>query len=108
MLSPDNLMNIGPAHFLLVSAILFSFGMMGVLLRRNILVILMSIELMLNGVNLSFITFSHFSGNLNGQVMVFFVMTVAAAEAGVGMALAVTIFKKFRKLDINFFEELKG
>ena len=108
MLSPENIMNIGPVHFLLLSAILFSFGMMGVLLRKNILVILMSIELMLNGVNLSFITFSHFSGNLNGQVMVFFVMTVAAAEAGVGMALAVTIFKKFRKLDINFFEELKG
>lgn len=107
MPSLEALQNVGPTHFLLLSAALFSFGMMGVLLRRNIIVILMSIELMLNAVNLSFVSFSHFSGNMNGQVMVFFVMTVAAAEAGVGLALAVTIFKRFKELNINFFEGLK-
>ena len=108
MLNLDQFMSIGPVHFLMLSAILFSFGMMAVLLRRNILVMLMGIELMLNAVNLSFITFSYYSGNLNGQVMVFFVMTVAAAEAGVGLALAVAVFKRFNKLDINFFEQMKG
>jgi len=63
---------------------------------------------MLNAVNLSFVAFSHFSGNINGQVMVFFVMTIAAAEAGVGLAIAVTIFKRFKEVNINFFEQLKG
>ncbi|MCB0420297.1 MAG: NADH-quinone oxidoreductase subunit NuoK [Bdellovibrionales bacterium] len=101
-------LEIGPTHFLILSAALFSFGMMGVLLRKNILVILMSIELMLNAVNLSFVTFSHFSGNQNGQVMVFFVMTVAAAEAGVGLALAVAVYKRFKNINISFFEGLKG
>ena len=95
-------------HYLVLSAILFSIGMVGVLVRRNVIVIMMSIELMLNGVNISFIAFSHFSGNINGQIMVFFVMTVAAAEAGVGLALAVAVFKKFKEINIHFFEHLKG
>ncbi|MCB0392072.1 MAG: NADH-quinone oxidoreductase subunit NuoK [Bdellovibrionales bacterium] len=95
-------------HYLVLSAILFTIGMLGVLLRKNVLVMLMGIELMLNAVNLSFVAFSHFTGNINGQIMVFFVMTVAAAEAGVGLALAVTIFKKFKEVNIKFFENLKG
>jgi len=98
----------GLEHFLVLSAIIFTIGMMGVLLRKNVLVILMGIELMLNAVNLSFVAFSHFTGDINGQIMVFFVMTVAAAEAGVGLALAVTIFKRLKNIDIKFFENLKG
>lgn len=99
---------IGLSHYLVLSAILFSLGMAGVLLRRNLIVLLMSIELMLNGVNISFVAFSHFTGKLDGQVMVFFVMTIAAAEAAVGLALAVSIFKRFKEVNIRFFEHLKG
>ncbi len=95
-------------HYLILSAILFSIGMAGVLLRRNVIVLFMSIELMLNGVNISFVTFSHYFGKIDGQVMVFFVMTIAAAEAAVGLALAVSIFKRFKEVNIRFFEHLKG
>ena len=108
MLSHEDLFNVGLDHYLVLSAILFAIGTVGVLVRKNVIVIMMSIELMLNAVNVSFIAFSHFSGNINGQVMVFFVMTVAAAEAGVGLALAVTVFKKFKEVNIYFFEHLKG
>ena len=77
-------------------------------MRRNALVLLMSIELMLNAVNISFVAFSRYSGKLEGQVMVFFVMTIAAAEAAVGLAIAVSIFKRFKEINIRFFEHLKG
>lgn len=99
---------IGAEHYLVLSAILFSIGMAGVLLRRNLIVLLMSIELMLNAVNISFVTFSYYSGKVEGQIMVFFVMTIAAAEAAVGLALAVSIFKRFKEVNIRFFEHLKG
>lgn len=95
-------------HYLVLSSILFVIGMAGVLLRRNVIVILMSIELMLNAVNISFIAFSKFTANVDGQIMVFFVMTIAAAEAAVGLALAVTIFKRFKEVNIKFFEHLRG
>ncbi|OFZ28470.1 MAG: NADH-quinone oxidoreductase subunit K [Bdellovibrionales bacterium RIFCSPHIGHO2_01_FULL_40_29] len=95
-------------HYLVLSAIMFSLGMAGVLLRRNLIVLLMSIELMLNAVNISFVAFSHYMGKIDGQVMVFFVMTIAAAEAAVGLALAVSIFKRFKEVNIRFFEHLKG
>ncbi len=102
------LLNIGLEHYLILSAILFSMGMAGVLLRRNLIVILMSVELMLNAVNISFVAFSKYNSNVEGQVMVFFVMTIAAAEAAVGLALAVSIFKRFKEVNIRFFEHLKG
>ena len=108
MLSTNPLMHIGPAHWILLSGILFSFGMIAVLMRKNVIVMLMGIELMLNAVNLSFIVFAKETGNLNGHIMVFFVMTIAAAEAGVGLALAVAIYKKFHEVNIRFFEQLKG
>lgn len=108
MLSIDALLNIGVAHYLFLSAILFSFGMIAVLMRKNVIVILMGVELMLNAVNLSFIAFAKESGNLSGHIMVFFVMTIAAAEAGVGLALAVAIYKKFHEVNIRFFEHLRG
>jgi NADH-quinone oxidoreductase subunit K len=108
MLNLDSIFQIGLGHYLVLSAFLFIIGILGVLLRKNLLVILMSIELMLNAVNLSFVAFSHFSGQVDGQIMVFFVMTIAAAEAGVGLAIAVTIFKKFKEINIDSFEQLRG
>ncbi len=94
-------------HCLFLSILIFSIGAFGVLVRKNIIVILMGIELMLNAVNLSFVSFGYFNSSLDGQLMSFFVMTVAAAEAGVGLALAVTVFKKFKKIDIKLFETLR-
>ena len=106
-LNPDALA-VGLNHYLFLSLALFLMGVVGVIFRKNAIVILMSIELMLNAVNISFIAFGNFHGHVNGQVMVFFVMTIAAAEAGVGLALAVTIFKKFKEINIRFFEQLRG
>jgi len=99
---------IGPGHYLIVSAILFCLGLAGVLLRRNIVVILMSIELMLNAVNVALVTFASFNHRIDGQIMVLFVMAIAAAEAAIGLAIAVTLFKKFKELNISFFEHLRG
>jgi NADH-quinone oxidoreductase subunit K len=104
----ESLLEVGLNHYLILSALLFTMGMIGVLMRKNVIVILMGIELMLNAVNLSFISFSSYSGNLNGQIMVFFVMTIAAAEAGVGLALAVSIYKRYKEINIRFFEQLRG
>jgi len=108
MLDASVFTSIGLNHYLILSSILFAMGMAGVLLRRNLIVLLMSIELMLNAVNLSFVAFSKYTNNAEGQVMVFFVMTIAASEAAVGLALAVAIFKRFREVNIRFFEHLKG
>lgn len=95
-------------HYLALSAALFSIGMISVLLRRNVIVMLMGIELMLNAVNLTFVAFSYYRADINGQILVFFVMTIAAAEAGVGLALAVAVFKRFKDVNIKLFEQLKG
>ena len=108
MPSTESLLQIGVNHYLFLSAILFSMGMIAVLMRKNVIVMLMGIELMLNAVNLSFIAFARESGQLSGHIMVFFVMTIAAAEAGVGLALAVAIYKKFHEVNIRFFEHLRG
>lgn len=108
MLDTSWLTEIGLNHYLVLSAALFAVGMVGVLLRRNVIVLFMSIELMLNAVNISFVSFSHYAEKVDGQVMVFFVMTIAAAEAAVGLALAVSIFKRFKEVNIRFFEHLKG
>lgn len=106
-LSPE-IFKVGLNHYLILSAILFIIGTFGVLVRRNVLVILMSIELMLNAVNISFVALSRYVGGPDGQIMVFFVMAIAAAEAGVGLALAVATYKRFREVNIRFFEHLKG
>lgn len=103
-----SVINIGAGHYLILAAILFCLGLTGVLLRRNMIVILMSIELMLNAVNLTFVTFSYFNQNIDGQIMVLFVMAIAAAEAAVGLAIAVSLYKKFKELNISFFEHLRG
>jgi NADH-quinone oxidoreductase subunit K len=104
----EHFLHVGLNHYLILSVILFSVGMLGVLIRRNALIILMSIELMLNAVNLDFVAFSKYNHNLNGQIMVFFVMTIAAAEASVGLAIAVAIYKRFKEINISHFENLKG
>ena len=108
MPSTDIITNVGLNHYLVLSALLFVTGMAGVLIRRNIIVLLMSIELMLNAVNISFVAFSKYLDKLDGQVLVFFVMTIAAAEAAVGLAIAVSIFKRYKEVNIRFFEHLKG
>ena len=87
-------MNVGLEHYLVVSALLFSLGLLGLIVRRNILVMYMSLELMLNAANLAFVAFSRFTNNLHGQVMVFFIITVAAAEVAVGLALIVALYRK--------------
>jgi NADH-quinone oxidoreductase subunit K len=94
--------------YLILSAILFILGAAGVLIRRNALVIFMSIELMLNAANLSFVAFARLYENLNGQIFVFFIMTVAAAEVAVGLALIVAIFKSKHSIDVDQLNSLKG
>jgi NADH-quinone oxidoreductase subunit K len=81
------------SYYLILGALLFGVGVMGVLIRRNALVIFMSIELMLNAVNLTFITFSRYLENIHGQIYVFFIMTLAAAEVAVGLAIVIMIFR---------------
>ncbi|MCB0378762.1 MAG: NADH-quinone oxidoreductase subunit NuoK [Bdellovibrionales bacterium] len=104
----SNLFSIGIGHYLFVSGALFVMGMLGVLLRKNILVILMSIELMLNAVNVAFVTFAYYLNDVNGAVIVLFVIAIAATEAAVGLALVVLLYKNFKEVNIRFFEHLKG
>ena len=94
-------------HYLVLSAILFSLGTFGVLIRRNAIVVFMCIELMLNAVNLSFIAFSWHLGTLDGQIFVFFVMAVAAAEAAVGLALMIAFFRNRESIEVDAFNLLK-
>ncbi len=108
MQSESLFLQIGLSHYLILSSLLFVMGIATVLLRRNLIVILMGVELMLNAVNISFIAFSKYNGHIEGQLMVFFVMTIAAAEAAVGLAIAVSIFKRFKEVNIRFFEHLRG
>src|SRR5512138_1830420 len=95
-------------YYLALSAVLFVIGILGVLLRRNALVMFMSLELMFNAGNLAFVTFARMYGNLNGQLVVFFVMTVAAAEVAIGLALMVAIFRSRRSIDLDEMNSLKG
>lgn len=94
-------------YYLIVSGILFSIGTIGVLTRRNAIVIFMSVELMLNAVNLTFIAFSRYLGNIDGQIFVFFIMTVAAAEAAVGLALMIAFYKNRESIDVEDINLLK-
>ncbi len=96
------------SYFLLVSALLFTIGTIGVLVRRNALVIFMSIELQLNAVNLALVAFSRQHGNVTGQVLAFFSMVVAAAEVVVGLAIIVTLYRKRRSADVDDASLLRG
>jgi NADH-quinone oxidoreductase subunit K len=102
-----NVHNITIDHYVLLSAILFCIGVMGVLFRRNAIIILMCVELMLNSVNLLLVAFSAYSGNSDGQVFVFFIMVVAAAEVAVGLALLVSIYRNIASTDVNMLNKLK-
>jgi NADH-quinone oxidoreductase subunit K len=95
------------SHYLILSAIMFTIGVAGVLSRRNAIIIFMCIELMLNSVNLTFVAFSAFLGNATGQLIVFFVMAVAAAEAAVGLAIVLALFRNKQSVDINDVNILK-
>ena len=95
------------ANYLYLSGILFAIGAAGVLLRRNAIVVFMCVELMLNAVNLSFVTFARIQGNLDGQIIAFFVMVVAAAEVVVGLAVIVTIFRARRSISVDDANLLK-
>ena len=95
------------AWYLGLSAVLFAIGVLGVLIRRNVIVIFMAIELMLNAVNLSFVALARSSGSMDGQVIVFFVMTVAAAEAAVGLAIVVALYRHRESLNPDTFTALK-
>lgn len=99
---------VGINWYIALSAILFTIGAMGVLLRRNAIIVFMSIELMLNSANLLFVAFSRYLGDLDGQVLVFFVITVAAAEVAVGLALLVAIFRTKRSINIDEINLMKG
>ena len=95
------------SHYLIVSAILFAIGTTGVFLRRNLITILLSIEIMLNAVNLTFVAFGRYLGSVDGQIIEFFVMTVAAAEAAVGLAIVIGPFRHRESLNPEAFTSLK-
>ncbi len=100
-------MSVGLEHFLILSAILFSIGLYGVLAKRNAVVILMSIEIMLNAVNIAMVAFARYSHLITGQVFVIFIMVVAAAEAAVGLALIIAIYRNRKTVDAEKFDLMK-
>ncbi len=101
-------MNIGLEHYLAVSGLLFSLGLLGMIMRRNLLVIYMCLELMLNAANLALVAMSRFNGNLDGQIVVFFIITVAAAEVSVGLALIVALYRKKRTAHVEDLTMMKN
>src|SRR4029078_4294127 len=94
-------------HYLVVSAVLFCLGLLGVIVRRNLLIIYMGLELMLNAANLALVAFSRFNNNLDGQVFVFFIITVAAAEVAVGLALIVALYRKRQTAHVEDLTTMK-
>jgi len=100
-------MHVGIQHYLAVSMMLFCLGLLGVIMRRNLLVIYMSLELMLNAANLALVAFSRFNNKLDGQVLVFFIITVAAAEVAVGLALIVALYRKRQSAHVEDLTSMK-
>ena len=97
------------SHFLVLGAILFAIAVVGIFLnRRNVIVLLMAIELMLLAVNMNFIAFSHYLGDVAGQIFVFFILTVAAAESAIGLAILVVLFRNLNTIDVDELDSLKG
>jgi len=101
------MMDVGLHHYLAVSGALFSLGLLGVILRRDLIVLYMSLEMMLNAANLTLVAFSRFGQNVDGQVMVFFVITVAAAEVAVGLALIVALYRRRQTTRVENLMDLK-
>ncbi len=100
-------MTIPLSYYVILSAIVFTTGLVGVLMRRNIIVILLSVELMLNATNINFVAFSHYSQNIAGQVFVFFALTVAAAEVAVGLAIIIALYRHKASINVDEFRLLK-
>jgi len=102
-------MNVGLSHYLILGALLFTISVIGIFLnRKNVIILLMSIELMLLAVNLNFIAFSHYLNDIAGQVFVFFILTVAAAESAIGLAILVVLFRNLRTINVDDINQLKG
>lgn len=105
----DTLLNVGMAHYLILAGIVFTIGIFGIFLnRKNVIVILMSIELMLLAVNINFVTFSSYLNDLSGQVFVMFTLTVAAAEAAIGLAILVVFFRNKGSIAVEDLSNMKG
>lgn len=104
---PDIIQKVPLINYVLLSSILFIIGIVGVLIRRNAIIIFMSVELMLNAVNLLLVTFSAYRSDPAGQVFVFFIMAVAAAEVAVGLAIIVMIYRNIRSIDVGLLDKLK-
>ncbi|MDR2837463.1 MAG: NADH-quinone oxidoreductase subunit NuoK [Azonexus sp.] len=97
------------SHFLILGAILFAISIVGLFLnRKNLLVLLMTIELMLLAVNMNFVAFSHYLNDLSGQIFVFFILTVAAAESAIGLAILIVLFRNLKSIHVDDLDELKG
>jgi len=102
-------MTVGLSHYLILGALLFAISVIGIFLnRRNVIIVLMAIELMLLAVNINFIAFSHYLQDIAGQVFVFFILTVAAAESAIGLAILVVLFRNLRTIDVEDLDSLKG
>ena len=100
---------VGLSSYLILAAILFSISVAGIFLnRKNVVVLLMCIELMLLAANINFVAFSHYLNDINGQIFVFFVLTVAAADAAIGLAILVVLFRNRRTIDVDELDEMKG
>ena len=103
------MMTVGLNHYLTLGALLFAIAVIGIFLnRKNLIVLLMAIELMLLAVNMNFVAFSHYLGDMHGQVFVFFILTVAAAEAAIGLAILVIFFRRYQTVDVAAMDTLKG
>ncbi len=105
----QSLLQLSLSHYLLLGAVLFAISMIGIFLnRRNVIILLMAIELMLLAVNLNFVAFSHYLGDVAGQIFVFFILTVAAAESAIGLAILVLLFRNIGSIDVEDLGSLKG
>ena len=97
------------SHYLVLGAVLFAIGIVGIFLnRKNVIILLMAIELMLLAVNMNFIAFSHYLEDISGQVFVFFILTVAAAESAIGLAILIVLFRNLRTINVDDLDKLKG
>ncbi len=105
---PEIFLKIPLINIVLLATLLFTIGIVGVVIRRNAIIILMSVELMLNAVNLLLIAFSAYNSDSHGQILVFFIMAVAAAEVAVGLAIIVMIYRNIKTIDVGLFNKLRG
>ncbi|MBN8763288.1 MAG: NADH-quinone oxidoreductase subunit K [Thiobacillus sp. 63-78] len=97
------------SHYLVLGGILFAIAVLGIFLnRKNVIILLMAIELMLLAVNMNFVAFSHYLGDIHGQIFVFFILTVAAAEAAIGLAILVVLFRSLHTINVDDLDQLKG